>query len=179
MAAIFVMTFVDRSFAPILPLYIEGMGENPAQVPLLSGILFSVAALGAVAGNQACEALLRRVAPAVVIAGGAVVSAVGLGAFLATGHLGVIAAALLVFGVGGGTAITAAYTVGGTAVPAEAHATGFGFLTGASLAGLALSPVVSGLLSKGHLLAIFAVDLALLAGVALAVFRRMPPHTRE
>jgi DHA1 family multidrug resistance protein-like MFS transporter len=179
MAAIFVMTFVDRSFAPILPLYIEGLGGNPAQVPLLSGILFSVAALGAVAGNQACEALLRRVAPAVVIAGGAVVSAVALGAFLATFHVGAMAAALLVFGVGGGTAITAAYTIGGEAVPAEAHATGFGFLTGASLAGLALSPVVSGLLSKGHLLAIFAVDLALLAGVALAVFRRMPPHTRE
>jgi hypothetical protein len=39
--------------------------------------------------------------------------------------------------------------------------------------------VVSGLLSKGHLLGIFAVDLALLAGVALAVARRMPSHIRE
>jgi DHA1 family multidrug resistance protein-like MFS transporter len=178
MAAIFVMTFVDRSFAPILPLYIEELGGNSAQVPLLAGILFSVAALGAVAGNQACAALLRRVAPAGVIAGGAVLSAGALGAFLATGHLGVMGAALLVFGVGGGTAITAAYTVGGRAVPAEAHATGFGFLTGASLAGLALSPVLSGLMSKGHLLTIFAVDLALLAGVSLAVFRRMPPGAR-
>ena len=46
MAAIFVMTFVDRSFAPILPLYIERLGASPAQVPLVSGILFSVAALG-------------------------------------------------------------------------------------------------------------------------------------
>jgi MFS family permease len=114
-----------------------------------------------------------------VIAGGAVVSAVGLGAFLGTGHLGAIAAALLVFGLGSGTAITAAYTVGGEAVPAEAHATGFGFLTGASLAGLALSPVLGGLMSKGHLLGIFAVDLALLAGVSLVVFLRMPSHTRE
>jgi DHA1 family multidrug resistance protein-like MFS transporter len=179
MAAIFVMTFVDRSFAPILPLYIEGLGVSPGQVPLLSGVLFSVAALGAVAGNQACEALLRRTTPAVVIATGAVSSAIALGAFLATDGVGVMAAALLAFGVGGGTAITAAYTVGGRSVPAEAHATGFGFLTGAALAGLALSPVLSGLLSTGHLLAIFGVDLVLLAGVALAVFRRMPPDARQ
>jgi len=179
MAAIFVMTFVDRSLAPILPLYIEGLGVSPGQVPLLSGVLFSIAALGAVAGNQACEALLRRTTPAVVIATGAVSSAIALGAFLATNRVGVMAAALLAFGVGGGTAITAAYTVGGRSVPAEAHATGFGFLTGAALAGLALSPVLSGLLSTGHLLAIFGVDLALLAGVALAVFRRMPRDARQ
>jgi hypothetical protein len=67
----------------------------------------------------------------------------------------------------------------GTASPPTVYAAGFGFLTGASLAGLALSPVLGGLMSKGHLLGIFAVDLALLAGVSLVVFRRMPPNTRH
>jgi predicted MFS family arabinose efflux permease len=172
MASIFVLTFVDRSFAPILPLYLAREGRGVEQVVLLSGVLFSVAAAGAVAGNQACEWLLRKASAASVIAGGACASAAGLLWFLASSSDAWMGAALLVFGAGAGAAITAAYTAGGRVVPAASHATGFGFLTGASLAGLALSPVLAGILSTGNLLAVFAVDLALLAGIAGVTLRR-------
>jgi MFS family permease len=172
MAAIFVLTFVDRSFAPILPLYLAGGGRAVQDAVLLSGVLFSVAAGGAVAGNQACAWLLRKAAAARVIAGGATATAIGLLWFLWASHGAVMSAALLLFGAGAGAAITAAYTAGGRAVPAASHATGFGFLTGASLAGLALSPALAGILGTGNLLAVFAVDLLLLAGIAAATLRR-------
>jgi len=172
MVSIFVLTFVDRSFAPILPLYLAREGRGVEQVVLLSGVLFSVAAAGAVAGNQACEWLLRRATAARVIAGGACASAAGLLWFLTASSDVWMGAALLVFGAGAGAAITAAYTAGGRVVPAASHATGFGFLTGASLAGLAISPVLAGILSTGNLLAVFAVDLALLAGIAFVTVRR-------
>jgi len=177
MAAIFVMTFVDRSFGPILPLYLAREGRLVEDVVVLSGVLFSVAAAGAVAGNQACEWLLRRRAPAAVIAGGAAASALGLLWFLAVAGAVAMSLALLLFGAGAGVAITAAYTAGGRVIPASSHATGFGFLTGASLAGLALSPVLGGLLSRrGHLLAVFGVDLLLLAAIAIVTVRRSPPR---
>ena len=177
MAAIFVMTFVDRSFGPILPLYLAREGRLVEDVVVLSGVLFSVAAAGAVAGNQACEWLLRRRAPAAVIAGGAAASALGLLWFLAVAGAVAMGLALLLFGAGAGVAITAAYTAGGRVIPASSHATGFGFLTGASLAGLALSPVLGGLLSRrGHLLAVFGVDLLLLAAIAIVTVRRSPPR---
>ena len=181
MAAIFVMTFVDRSFAPILPLYLERLGRSVDQVVVLSGVLFSASAAGAVAGNQACEWLLRRVSARLVIASGAGVSSVGLAWFLAVSGALSMAGALLVFGAGSGVAITAAYTAGGRVIPASVHATGFGFLTGASLAGLALSPVLGGMLSRGHLLAIFAVDLMLLAGIAAVTLRTVssPPSADQ
>jgi MFS family permease len=172
MASIFVVTFVDRSFAPILPLYLSRGGGSVEQVVLLSGALFSVAAAGAVAGNQACEWLLRRAGAPRVIAGGAGAAAAGLLWFLSASNVVVMGAALLLFGAGAGAAVTAAYTAGGRAVPAASHATGFGFLTGASLAGLALSPVLAGLLSTGNLLAVFAVDLVLLAAIAAVTVRR-------
>jgi DHA1 family multidrug resistance protein-like MFS transporter len=172
MASIFVLTFVDRSFAPILPLYLTRGGRADDQVVLLSGILFSVAAAGAVVGNQACEGLLRKTSTARVIAAGAGASAAGLLCFLAASGGAAMGAALLVFGAGAGVAITAAYTAGGRVVPAESHATGFGFLTGASLAGLAISPVLAGVLSRGHLLAVFAVDLVLLAAIAAVTLWR-------
>jgi MFS transporter, DHA1 family, multidrug resistance protein len=176
MAAIFVLTFVDRSFGPILPLYLARGGRAVDEVVLLSGVLFSAAAGGAVVGNQACEWLIARMAPARVIAWGAATTGLGLVGFLAGSSGVVMGAALLLFGAGAGAAITAAYTAGGRVVPASMHATGFGFLTGSSLAGLALSPVLAGLLSRSRLLAVFAVDLVLLAGMAAFTVRRSAPR---
>jgi predicted MFS family arabinose efflux permease len=172
MAAIFVLTFVDRSFGPILPLHLAAGGRAGEWVVLLSGVLFSVAAGGAVVGNQACEWLLRRVPPTRVIAWGSAVAAAGLLGYLVAPAAPAMGLALAAFGAGAGAGITAAYTAGGRVVPASAHATGFGFLTGSSLAGLALSPVLAGAMSRSHLLAVFAVDLVLLALVTALTLRR-------
>jgi MFS family permease len=147
-------------------------------VALLSGLLFTATAGGAAIGNHLCAWLLARKAPATVVAGGSMAAAAALGAFLAATGPWAMAALLTVFGVAVGTAVTAAYTIGGRSVPASMHATGFGFLTGASLAGLALSPVVAGVLSKGSLLAVFAVDAVMLALAAAAVFRWRPARPR-
>jgi MFS family permease len=176
MGAIFVLTFVDRSFGPILPLHLASGGHAVDRVVLLSGILFSVAAGGAVIGNHACEWLLHRVAATQVIAWGAAVTAAGLMGFLFAPSALAMGLSLLAFGAGAGAGITAAYTAGGRVVPASAHATGFGFLTGSSLAGLALSPVLAGALSRSHLLAVFGVDLALLAALAAVTPLRSPPR---
>lgn len=174
MAAIFVVTFVDRSFGPILPLYVQRLGVPADRVALVSGLLFTAAALGAAVGNQACDRLLRRTSAVAAVAGGALLASSALTAFLLMADPVALGIALVVFGVGVGVALTTAYTVGGHGVPAEAHATGFGFLTGAALAGLALSPVLSGLLTGHSLLSVFGLDLGLLALVAAAVYRWMP-----
>jgi MFS family permease len=53
-------------------------------------------------------------------------------------------------------------------IPATARGAGFGLLTTASLAGLAISPIVSGLLGRGSIRAVFLLDgvtLLLLAGL--------------
>ncbi|MCX6552978.1 MAG: MFS transporter [Acidobacteria bacterium] len=174
MASIFAVTFVDRSFGPVLPLYVEQLGVAGDRVAVVSGVLFTAAAAGAVVGNHLCEWWLRRTAAVIVVAGGALCAAGSLAVFLLVTGVGALTLALVVFGIGVGAALTAAYTVGGRAVPAAVHATGFGLLTGASLAGLALSPVLSGVLSRGHLLGVFVVDVVLLVVVAALVRRFMP-----
>ena len=64
-------------------------------------------------------------------------------------------------------------------VPKDVHATGFGFLTSASLIGVALSPVLSGLLGAQSIRAVFvagAVTLVILAVVVRRVMvERAPP----
>lgn len=171
MAAIFGLTFVDRSFGPILPLYVQQLGFAPERVVIVSGLLLSATAVGAALGNQVCESLLRRRAAVTVIAGSSLSAGVALALFLGVSRAGALATTLGLFGMAVGIATTTAYTAGGRRIPAGRHGTGFGLLTGASLAGLALSPVVSGLLSRGSLLAVFGLDLALLVVVA-AVTRR-------
>ena len=174
MTAIFGITFVDRSFGPILPLYVQRLGFQTGSVALVSGILFSASAVGAALGNQACDAMLRRWSARAVIAVSLLLAGVALGVFLALGGAVGLALTLALFGAGIGVGTTAAYTVGGRQVPEGAHGTGFGLLTGSALAGLAISPAVCGLLSRGTLLTVFALDLAMLVAVACVVAWKMP-----
>jgi MFS family permease len=174
MTAIFGITFVDRSFGPILPLYVQRLGFDPGSVALVSGILFSAAAIGAVLGNQGCDAMLRRWSARAVIAVSLLLAGVALGVFLLLGGTLGLAVALAFFGAGVGVGTTAAYTVGGRQMPEGAHGTGFGLLTGSALAGLAISPAVCGLLSRGTLLTVFALDLGMLVALAGVVAWKMP-----
>jgi hypothetical protein len=58
-------------------------------------------------------------------------------------------------------------------MPASARGAGFGLLTTASLAGLALSPVVSGMLGATSIRAVFLLDTIGLVALAFVVSRLM------
>ena len=55
---IFGLQFVDRSFGPVLPLYVEQVGVSHARVPLISGVLFSIMAFTGALGHHFCGKLL-------------------------------------------------------------------------------------------------------------------------
>jgi MFS family permease len=86
-------------------------------------------------------------------------------------------AAASVLGIGIGSGMTAAYTAGGAVLPVDARGTGFGFLTSASLAGLAISPMAAGVLGRTSIAAVFVFDAIVLAVVGLAVSRLMASRT--
>ncbi len=166
MIAIFGITFVDRSFGPMLPLYVSSLGVAADRVALLSGLLFSASAIGGAVGNQSCGWLLRRWAPLAVIGAASIASAISLAGIFVVSNAILLSIVFAVFGIGVGAGSTAAYTAGGRVIPASAHGTGFGLLTAASLAGLALSPVVSGLLTTSGFFVVFALDVVLLVCLA-------------
>ena len=169
MAVIFAIQFVDRSFGPILPLYVKQVGVAHDRVPLVAGILFSLMACSGALGHHFCGRLLTRLSTRIVVAGGAGVAALGCALLGATGELAIMLAASTLVGVGIGAAMTAAYTAAGFVIPSGAHGTSFGVLTSASLTGMAVSPIVSGFLGNTGIRAVFAVDVALMALLAIAV----------
>jgi MFS family permease len=173
MAVVFGLQFVDRSFGPILPLYVADIGTPIDRVPFVSGLLFSIAAATAALGHHVGGRLLARWPARVLIAGSACGAAAAAAAMPAIAHAAGLAAATAVFGLGIGVAMTASYTAAGGVIPAGAHGAAFGFLTSASLTGLALSPIVSGVLGATSIRAVFLVDALALLVLALLVRRLM------
>jgi MFS family permease len=166
------LQLVDRSFGPILPLYVERL-VPPAQVPLVAGVLFSLAAVFAALGHRVAAPLLARSTPRTLIAAAALVTAAGISLIVWLPSVWAFAVALGAAGVAIGVGMTAAYASGGALLPADAHATGFGLMMTASLIGLAASPIVAGLISGPELRLVFEADIALMVALAAAVWMWM------
>jgi MFS transporter, DHA1 family, multidrug resistance protein len=173
MIVIFGFQVVDRLFGPILPLHLGQLGFDPGEVTILAGLLFSVLAVAGAFGNQATERLLTRLTPRVIIAGAALTSAVALLGFTLSSSPWLMAPMLAVVGICGGIGLTAAFTAGGSVIPPEAHGSAFGFLTGASLVGIAVGPALSGLIGAQSIRGMFGVGIGVLVSLAIVVRRVM------
>jgi MFS family permease len=173
MGVIFGLQFVDRSFGPVLPLYVEQVGVTPARVPLVSGTLFSIMALTGALGHHFCGRLLKRYSSRMVISGGAALAAAGSALFGLGSHVWVMFAASLLLGIGIGAAMTASFSAAGSVIPPGAHGAGFGVLASASLVGMASSPFIAGFLGGTSIRIVFLVDLAMMALLAAVVHRTM------
>ena len=103
----------------------------------------------------------------------AMATALGLLVLVLVPSVWAFGVALAISGVAIGVGMTAAYTSGGRLLPADAHATGFGVMTTASLVGLAVSPIVAGFISGPGLRIVFDADIVLLLFLAAAVWLRM------
>jgi MFS family permease len=174
---IFGLQTVDRSFGPVLPLFVAQVGVTEARIPLVAGVLFSLGAVSAALGSQLAPRLLTRQTPKAVMVGGALTAAIALAAIVVAPSLWVLGVAIVIAGVSMGSSTTAIYSVAGGLLPADAHATGFGIMTTASLLGLAVSPVAAGLIGSAGLRIVFMADVVLLALIAVLIWRRLrtPP----
>jgi len=178
LVVIFGLQFVDRSFGPILPLYIEEAGVTHARVPLVAGVLFSIMACAGALGHHFCGRLLKRLSPRVVISAGALLAAGGSGLVAASGRVSLMCLASTLLGLGIGAAMTASYTAAGSVIPARAHGAGFGVLTSASLVGMASSPFIAGFLGGTSIRAVFLVNLVMMTVVAGVVHKGMTDAAR-
>jgi DHA1 family multidrug resistance protein-like MFS transporter len=164
---------IERSFGPVLPLYAAELGAAGGRVELAAGLLFSAAAVSGALGHQLAATLLRRVSSRMVLGISLPVAAAALVVFAAVTPLWALMAAFGVFGLGTGTAMTAAFTAAGGVIPRHAHGASFGVLSSASLIGMSLGPVMGGLVAGRSIRAVFLVAAAGFALLALVVRQLM------
>ena len=177
---IFGLQTVDRSFGPVLPLFVQQVGVDPARIAFVAGVLFSLGAISAAAGTQLGPRLLQRYPARTVLVAGTLTAAVALAAIVIAPTLPILAAAIIIAGTAMGAGTTTIYAVAGGLLPGDAHATGFGIMTTASLIGLAVSPVAAGFIGAAGLRIVFIADVfLLLLLLAVLVFSRLRAHVKN
>jgi DHA1 family multidrug resistance protein-like MFS transporter len=175
---VFGLQVVDRSLVPILPLYLSEIGIGADRIPLLAGVLFTVVAGAAAVGNQVSPALLRRQSAALLIPAMAAVGALASLVFGITAPWVVLVSVACVFGFALGVATTCTYAAATQGVPMSSRGVAFGYLTSAYLIGLAVSPVLAGLIGAQSMRAVFLTDAAGLGVLAWVVRRGMTRAAR-
>ena len=116
---IFGLQTVDRSFGPVLPLFVSQVGVDDARIPLVAGVLFSLGAISAAAGSQLAPRLLKRRTPKFVIVIGTITASVALAAIVIAPSVGILAVSIVIAGVAMGASTTAIYSVAGGAAAAR------------------------------------------------------------
>ena len=175
---IFGLQTVDRSFGPVLPLFVQQVGVDGGRIAFVAGVLFSLGAISAAAGSQLGPRLLQRYSAKAVIVSGTLAAAIALAAIVIAPNIVILGVAIVVAGTAIGAGTSTIYAVAGGLLPPDAHATGFGIMTTASLMGLAVSPVVAGFIGGSGLRMVFVADVVLLIIVGLLVWRRMRVRSR-
>jgi MFS transporter, DHA1 family, multidrug resistance protein len=173
LGVVFGLQFIDRSFGPVLPLFVAELGTPAARVPIVAGVLFSIMAGAGAIGHHICGKLLRRAGARRVIATSVAGGSIGALIYAFAGNSWLLVLGTPIFGMAIGVGMTAAYTAASTVMPHTARGTGFGLLATASLTGLALSPIINGMIAAQSIRAVFALDTAALLALVAVVSRLM------
>ena len=86
---------VDRSFGPVLPLYVAQVGVPMARIPIVTGVLFSLGAIAAAVGHHLAGRLMQTYAARTIIVLGSLLAAGAVAAIIAAPSLWFVGAAML------------------------------------------------------------------------------------
>lgn len=181
MLVLFAVQMTDRTYAPILPLFLEELGTPKARVAILSGALFSLAALAEAFSAWLSGRLSSRIAvPRLLIMRLAMGVAVLAPLALARTPMTFFGLRILLALVAGGI-LTLAFAAAGTAIPGERRGSGYGILSSALMFGGSVGPVVSGTLAVLSIRAVFVFNFLVYIALVAAVWtvgRRTPAPER-
>jgi len=183
LVVLFLVNFVGRSFTPILPLHLQGLGVPPGRLALSTGVLISVYSVAAAVSAATLGKASRTYSPRALLALSLLGGALTVAPMARVTSLSALLALALLLGLVSGGALTLCYTIGGLLVPLERRTTAFGFFAGAALFGGAVSPPVAGLIAPWDLRGIYYIDAFLFAALVVsllpALLRRGPSEVAE
>jgi DHA1 family multidrug resistance protein-like MFS transporter len=170
MLILFSVQMTDRTYAPILPLYLEELGTPETRVAIVSGTLFSLAALAEafsawLSGRLASKIPVPRLLITRLAMGVAVLGPMAL----ARTSMTFFGLRILLALVAGGV-LTLAFTAAGAASPGERRGSGYGILSSALMFGGSVGPVVSGTLAVISIRAVFVFNFLVYVGLVVAVW---------
>jgi DHA1 family multidrug resistance protein-like MFS transporter len=174
LVVLFLVNFVGRSFTPILPLHLQSLGVPPARLAFATGVLISVYSVAAAISASLLGRASRQWPPRALLVGSLLAGAAVVWPMAHVGSFQAVLALAILLGLASGGALTLCYTIGGLIVSGAVRTTAFGFFSAAALFGGAISPSVAGALVAIDLKAIYTVDAAIFAVLAVALMAGAP-----
>jgi MFS family permease len=174
LAVLFLVNFVGRSFTPILPLHLQSLGVPAPRLAFATGVLISVYSVAAAISASLLGRASRQWPPRALLVGSLLAGAAVVWPMAHVGSFQAVLALAILLGLASGGALTLCYTIGGLIVSGELRTTAFGFFSAAALFGGAVSPSVAGALVGIDLKAIYPVDAAIFATLAVALMLGAP-----
>lgn len=170
---LFLISTIDRSFAPVIPLFVVGLSENAMQAARTAGIIISLAAFAEslsawysgrrVTRGSPKRFLLRRLALG---------AAVCLALSFASSIVGLLVFRVLLALLAGGT-LTVGYTLASEIISESDRATVFSLLASCALFGGAAGPLLGGLLTSLDTKLVFLTDGLIYAVLVLLISKRL------
>lgn len=170
---LFLVTAIDRSFSPVIPLIVARMVATPLEAARTAGIVISLASFAESFAAWHSGRRISQVSPKHFLLLRLFVSAAvcfGLGFVAFVSHLVVLRVLLAL--VAGGIA-TIAYTLASRVIPEGRQASAFGLLSSCSMLGSATGPVLGGLSTSVNLSMIFVVDSLLYTTLGVIVWQAL------
>lgn len=158
MLILFFINMADRTFGPIIPLFLEELGTPRVRLEAVSGALISAAAFGEafsawLSGKLASRVTLRRLI--LVRLAFSILVLMPMVFVHSTENFSVLRVLLAL--LAGGT-LTLALTAASHVIPGEHRGTGFALLSGTSMLGGATGPLIAGGLAAFSIRSIFVFN---------------------
>ena len=172
-SVLFLVTTIDRSFGPVIPLFVSSYRTDPLQAARLAGVILSLAAFAEsfaawYSGKKMTRPQPKRFLLLRLGAGSVICCLIGSSASV----MQLLGFRVLLALLAGGT-LTVAYTLASSVIPDGHRATAFGLLSSFGLMGGAVGPLLGGLSVVINLRTVFFVDGAIYAGLSWAVWRSL------
>jgi DHA1 family multidrug resistance protein-like MFS transporter len=170
LVVLFAGSFTDRSYQPLIPLFVASLVPADGAVASLTGIIVAGGALAAALSANAASRLVPHFTHAQVL-WAALVACICGSALMALSHtvwqLGLLRVAVGLFA---GGILTLAYGLGGTIVPIEQRSSAFGALNSGAMVGSAMGPIMAGTLAAVSLRGAFLFNTGIFLIGLLAVW---------
>src|SRR5882724_167218 len=171
LVVLFAGSFTDRSYQPLIPLFVASLVPADGAAASLTGFIVAGGALAAALSANAASHLVPRFTHAQVL-WAALVACICGSALMALSHtvwqLGLLRVAVGLFA---GGILTLAYVLGGTIVPIEQRSSAFGALNSGAMVGSAMGPIMAGTLAAVSLRGAFLLNTGIFFIGLLAVWR--------
>ena len=161
---LFVGTFAQRSYQPLIPLFVASTGAAPGTVASVTGLIVAGGALAATLSATLASRLVVSLPHAQVLVVALLACAGGSGLLVCSHTAPQFGLLRVALGLFDGGILTLAYGLGASVIPVANRASAFGVLHSGAQIGSAVSPMLSGVLAAVSLRLAFLCNAALFCG---------------